>query len=588
MYKNFVEKINELYNIILQPLNSINKLAVINDYKIMLNIEKKVSFSDEYYKFSRLNKEDGVVYTPVEISIFIIKNLIKPEDIINNPYLKILDPACGCGNLIIPCFKYLRELFTENLHEINSKNDMELKVEDISKHIIDNNLYGIDIDVNALKILMLDLFATSGYINKNNFLNKDFLVDSTEEKFHVFIGNPPYVGHKLVDREYSKLLKEKYKGIYKDKGDISYCFFKRAIDKINEKGKLCFITSRYFLESQSGEELRKILKEKTTINKIIDFYGIRPFKNVGIDPAIIFLSNEKIDENRLEVIRPLRIKGKNKNDFYQSLFINKNKNYKSFFILQRELTDKGWMLIGKSEMNIIKKIEKRSYNILGNICDSYQGIITGCDKAFVIDNEIIVKENIETDIIKPWIKSSFVQKNKIEGEKKFLIYSNLIENEEKYPNSINYIAEYKEKLSGRRECKKGLRKWYELQWGRKKEIFEKEKIIFPYKASSNRFVLDKGSYFSADVYSLVLKKDTIFTYRYLLYILNSKLYEFYFKTFSKKLGEDLFEYYPNKIMELHIPYISNYCGEEDEAYLYEFFELTKEEIGILEGAIKYQ
>ncbi|MDW8799978.1 N-6 DNA methylase [Clostridium sp. A1-XYC3] len=582
MFENFMKKIDDLYNIILQRSDSINKLAAIDSYRIMLNIEEKNSFSDEYYKFSRINKEDGVVYTPYEIAVFIIENLIKPEDIINNPYLKILDPACGCGNLIVPCFKYLRELFLRNLQEINYKNHMSLKEEDITTHIIDYNLHGTDIDVKALKILLIDLYSISGYIKESNFAAKDFLVDNIEEKFDIFIGNPPYVGHKLVDREYSRLLKEKYKGIYKDKGDISYCFFKKAINNMSKKGKLSFITSRYFLESQSGEELRRILKGETTIHKIVDFYGIRPFKKVGIDPTIIFLSNEKVEENRIEVIKPLITKGKGKNGFYDSLFINKGNSYKSFSILERDLEDKGWSLISEKEKNIIRKIEKKGYDTLGNICNSYQGIITGCDKAFVIDDEIILKEDIEKGIVKPWIKSSFIQQNRIEGERQFLIYSNLIDKEEEYPNSIRYISEYKERLANRRECKKGFRKWYELQWGRKQEIFEGEKIIFPYKASSNRFALDKGSYFSADVYSLVLKEKGVLTYDYLLYILNSKVYEFYFKTFGKKLGEDLFEYYPNKLMELTIPYIEDCTGNEDDTYLYDYFGLTEEEIGIIE------
>lgn len=590
MYENFIKTINELYNIILQPVNNYNKIMAIKECKNMLDISDETGFSHEYYKFNGLNKEKGIVYTPEEISQFIIKESIKAEDIISNPNIKIVDPACGCGNLIIPCFKYLKEIFIENLYTINRKNNINLKEEDITKHIIDNNLYGFDIDSDALKILLLDLFNIAGYINNNNFQIKDFLLDNLDKKFDVFIGNPPYVGHKSVDREYSKHLKETYKGIYKDKGDISYCFFKKAIKILNDKGKLSFITSRYFLESPSGEELRCILKENTRLYKIVDFYGIRPFKKAGVDPAIIFLINEKASENKadktgIEVIKPISSIGENKKDFYEALFLNKNKKYKRFYVPSDSLSNNGWALIDKRERNIIKKIEQKSITILENICESYQGIITGCDNAFVIDHNIIIDKNIELDIIKPWIKSSYIYKDQVAGENKFLIYSNLIKNEENYPNAINYIMNYKEKLINRRECKKGSRKWYELQWGRNGEIFEKEKIIFPYKSSSNRFVLDKGSYFSADVYALVLKEDTVLSYNYLLYLLNSKLYEFYFKTFAKKLGENLFEYYPNKIMKLCIPYIEKYNNEIDEAYLYKFFELTEEEIDIIENAV---
>ena len=48
---------------------------------------------------------------------------------------------------------------------------------------------------------------------------------SDEEKFDYILGNPPYVGIKAIDKEYSKKLKEAYKNVYIDKGDLSYCFF---------------------------------------------------------------------------------------------------------------------------------------------------------------------------------------------------------------------------------------------------------------------------------------------------------------------------------------------------------------------------
>lgn len=586
MDKRFVKKVRELYDLILQPIDNAYKTIAIDNSKAELGIQKNNKFSDEYYKFNGLNKEKGVVYTPEEISLFIIKEALKPGDVINNPNIKILDPACGCGNFIIPCFQYLKELFNGNLDLINKKNHMNLKREDITKHIIDNNLYGFDIDDDALMVLLVDLFIISGYINERNFKNKDFLLDSIDVNFNVIIGNPPYVGHKSVNKEYSKRLKENYKGIYKDKGDISYCFFKRALEKMECKGKLSFITSRYFIESPSGEELRKILLEKTTLYKIIDFYGIRPFKNAGVDPAIIFFTNEEISRSetaKIEVIKPINSTGKNKKDFYEALFLNGNNNYKKFHVPSKNLDNKGWILVDEKQRDIIKKIEEKSHCALEDICDSYQGIITGCDKAFVLDYNMIIEQNIERNIIKPWIKSSFIHKGQVSGESKFLIYSDLIDNEQEYPNAINYIIEHKERLMNRRECKKGLRKWYELQWGRNGEIFEKEKIIFPYKSNNNRFALDKGSYFSADVYSLVLKENTTFSYSYLLYLLNSKLYEFYFKAIGKKLGEDLFEYYPNKLMKLCIPYIKDYNSQMDESYLYKFFQLTKDEINIVES-----
>lgn len=534
MINIFIKYIEEIYNIILQPIdNEYKKLAILK-YKKVLEIENS-SFGDYYYKFVQLDREKGVVYTPFEIANYMVKSTVKARDIIQNPYIKIIDPACGSGNIIIPCYKYLLELYEKNLEAINENNNINLTQNTIASHIVKYNLFGFDIDKNALKVLMMDLYSLSGCINKNNFLNKDFLLDNDEMGFDIFISNPPYVGQKSVNREYSMKLKNIYKEVYKDKGDISYCFFQKALININKGGKLAFITSRYFLEAPSGEELRKVLKELCCLEKIVDFYGIRPFKKAGIDPVIVFLTKLQKNESIIEVIKPNHSKGIDKKLFYKSLFLGEGENYKKFFIEKSALNNKGWVLRDEKERKIINKIEKHSFTTLSNICNSYQGIITGCDNAFILDEELIEKENIEKNILRPWIKSSYINKNEIKKGEKFIIYSDFISNECDYKNAIEHIGKYKQRLMNRRECVKGIRKWYGLQWGRDINIFEGKKIIFPYKAEKNRFALDNGSFFSADVYAIRLKENVPFTYEYLLLLLNSKIYEFYFKTFAKSL-----------------------------------------------------
>lgn len=580
----FREKIKELYTLLLNPIDAMFKLIAIEAFKKEFKIQDNKTIGEYYYDSLKNNKEKGIVYTPYPIAKYIIENTVTSVDIINNPFIKIIDPACGVGNLLIPCFLHLANLYKENLKEINVKNKLELKEEDISSHIIENNIYGFDIDTIAIQILQIDLFYHSNSNISYNLINEDFLLWKEDNKFDIFIGNPPYVGPKFIDKDYSIVLKEKFKEIYKDKSDLSYCFFKKALDTLNNKGQISFITSRYFLESSSGKELRKALNENTHIRRIIDFYGIRPFKGVGIDPVIIFMEKHRGSFGEVEVIKPLSDKGRKDDRFYSSLFLNEGEDYNRFYIKQSTLQGERWILRSYEVKNIIKKIENKCNVKLIDICTSHQGIITGCDKAFVVRNEIIEDENLEKELLKPWIKSSFIKQNQVNRQNSFIIYSDLIEDESQYPNCMKHISPYKEKLSSRRECLKGVRKWYQLQWGRNKEIFDDHKIIFPFKASSNKFSLDFGSYFSADVYALKLKEKSEFTYEFLLFILNSKIYEFYFKTFAKKLGEDLYEYYPNNLMKLLIPpinEISTHCEEE----LYKYFLLTTEEIELINQSI---
>lgn len=579
MMENFVKKIKEVIEIMNSPIDSMFKKIAMDSFKKNLGIEEDKTISEYYYEIAKNNKEKGVVYTPYAMAKYLVKNSIVMEDIINNPFLRIVDPACGTGNLLIQCFHHLKEIYKSNIDWINKKNSLDLNMDNINKHIIANNLFGFDIDKVALEILKLDLFLDSGEITKNLF-NEDFLFENRDINYNIVIGNPPYIGPKSIDKEYSVILKERYNEVFKDKSDISYCFFKKSIDVLVEGGKLAFITSRYFLESLSGKDLRRIIRERMSIYKLIDFYGSRPFKGVGIDPVIIFMEKNQYKEGEFEVIKPLSDKGRKDDNFYSSIFLNKGEDFHRFFVDQKSLQVDPWIIRDNQVKNIISKIEDGCEYYLSDICTSHQGIITGCDRAFVLQRETAEKEGIEEEILKPWIKGSYIRKNEVLKQNSYLIYSDSIKDEEKYPRAIEHISEYKEKLFMRRECAKGFRKWYQLQWGRTQNIFEERKIIFPFKASSNKFALDEGCYFSADVYALRLKENSEFSYEFLLFLLNSKLYEFYFKAFAKKLGEDLYEYYPNNLMKLKIPSIKSFKDYSEEE-LYSYFNTTEEEQNII-------
>lgn len=533
---------------------SLDNYYLSNLYERGLDEEKKKRF--------------GIFYTPKYVIDYMVRSILKNHDFKSKPYLKILDLSCGCGNFLLEVYDILYEKF----YFLKD----ELKIEDIHKHIVKNCLYGVDIDKNAINILKSSLKNKSIDSDFDEFniycfdsLNLNGLDENLKQtffygEFDYIIGNPPYIGHKNLESDYKKFLLNNYSEVYKDKSDIYFCFYKRIIDLLKKGGVASIITPRYFLESQSGSFIRDYIIKNIKIKEVIDFNGFNVFKNASI-ASCIFTMEKNSDYSSFNFFRFNNIDCRAASIKNIELFKNDEKFFTKININQCDLNE-NWIIDKKENIKLFNIIEKNCKFKLKDICVSFQGVITGCDKAFVLNKDDSKKENIEMDILRNWVKNKNINKYFIGDTNLKLIYSNDIVSEDDYLNSINHIKKYKNKLENRRECKKNIRKWYELQWGRDKSMFERKKIMYPYKSNENKFAIDENNSFcSADVYSFYIKKEyeKDFSYEYLVGILNSSVYDKYFKVFAKKMGKNLYDYYPNKVMDISIFKDENYLNIEN-------------------------
>ncbi len=549
----FICKVNEIKPLASTLSNNVsnnNIMGILNEYSIFdlgnLEIEDRVySLMSEFkstvthnnfipaklYELLLTSKEKkmlGQVYTPFHIVESMLSETFEVEKI--NKDMKILDPSCGGGYFLIEALKKIRDKAVQESLDIDDK------------YILENMVYGIDIDNFSIFLTKMGLIFNSCLTSADfNIINTDFLTccDDLNASFNIIIGNPPYIGHKQIRKEYKHLLKNRYPEVFYDKSDISYCFFKRGKELLKVNGILCLITSRYFMEAMYADKLRSYIKNNFSIISIVDFNGFKAFKGAMISPAIITLSNKILNKNMFSYVK----------------YNIDNLKIDNFSYGQTKLENKGWIILNESEERLFHRIENQCNTYIRNVCNIKQGIITGLDKAFIVGDEEIEKYQLENVLLKKWIKNSNISKTNISYKNLYIIYTNMIENEEEYPNTMKYLQPYKDILINRRECKKGLRKWYELQWGRIQSDFESPKILFPYKSDSNNFCFDKGEYYcSADVY-FINELHGDLSFEYLQNYLNSNIFEFYFKCQAKKVGSNLFEYYPNKLnfMKIYLP-----------------------------------
>ncbi|MFX0008920.1 MAG: Eco57I restriction-modification methylase domain-containing protein [Candidatus Hermodarchaeota archaeon] len=296
----------------------------------------------------------GVIYTPFQIAQFMIKNAFKIylesyntkighddhnknlsniNGILQNNLstnskfairinnIKILDPSCGSGRFLVTIAEFLFEIIKSLKKDESSY--------DIKRHIIETNIFGIDIEKKACiisKLRLLNwLFSTenidfSHFIYNNpvnfekldsfleefklnyNISNDDFLLQDIHDKFDIIIGNPPYVENKkILDSEYKKQLTRRFTSAYK-LYDLSTLFIECAIGLLkNNHGVLAFLTPNKFLAADHGIKLREILLDNTHIKEIINISSLPIFKRISAYPIILFLLSKSNKSNLISI-----------------------------------------------------------------------------------------------------------------------------------------------------------------------------------------------------------------------------------------------------------------------------------------------
>jgi type I restriction-modification system DNA methylase subunit len=165
-----------------------------------------------------VRKAGGVYYTPKYIVDYIVKNTVgkviegkTPKQI---EKLRILDPACGSGSFLIGAFQYLIDyhvryltahpkeahihpLFPDLIRDGNPSADGPRLSVRLKARILRHNLYGVDIDPQAVEITMMSLYLKALEGEKSQLPPKQSLLP--ELKYNIICGNS-LIGPDIYDQ----------------------------------------------------------------------------------------------------------------------------------------------------------------------------------------------------------------------------------------------------------------------------------------------------------------------------------------------------------------------------------------------------
>ncbi|CUH93995.1 hypothetical protein P22_0057 [Propionispora sp. 2/2-37] len=239
-----------------------------------------------YERLSRKKRIQGVYYTPGKIVDFIIAHTLEQFDVIENPDIRILDPACGCGFFLLKAYDVLFEKLSQNSELLNQKFPLrDWSPEGIHRHILQNNLWGSDIDEQAIEIACIGLQLKQ--VKTRNIVNHLIVYDSLqrpedaenlplavrhfwEQRYECVLGNPPYLsfglrGAKQMSADYRAYLRQAYPESAEYKLSYYVLFMQRGIELLCPNGRLGFIVPDSFLLGRYYSKIRKYIMEHTLI-----------------------------------------------------------------------------------------------------------------------------------------------------------------------------------------------------------------------------------------------------------------------------------------------------------------------------------
>lgn len=578
--------------------------------------EKKIEIGLQEEDYIRENKKKKIVKE-------LIARLKEYRDWLLN--LTILDPACGSGaflnealNFLIQEHRYIDELENKLLGG-------ELEYQNVENSILENNLFGVDINEESVEIAKLSLWLRSAKpLRKLNDLSNNLkcgnsLVDNVEiagdkafdwqkefpkvfERggFDIVIGNPPYIQLCIDGGRLAKMFEGLGFKTFARTGDIYVLFYEKGTQLLKENGLLAFISSNKWMRAGYGEKLREF------------FAGLEPYILIDLGPGVF--ESATVDTNILFLKKSKATKEHNLRAVTVKATSDEKQNFA--YILEKEgttlkkLTKDAWAILSDAEMKLKEKIERIGTPLKDWNINIYRGILTGFNKAFIIDgkkkDELIAEDPRSAEIIKPILRGRDIKRYKAEFADLHIIttFPALKLDIEKYSAIKKYFESFGKRLlqigeKGTR--KKTGNKWFETQDQiTYYEEFEKEKIVWNRIADSINFCFADRSSFVLDS-TFFLSNCPVY---YFLCVLNTKLIKYWIKNNAASLGEGV---YGAKIYieNLPIPRISEEAQQpfvekvneilaikevggdsssierEIDQMVYALYDLTAEEIAIV-------
>lgn len=574
----------------------LGKVVVATDHRV--RIEEK----------PEVRKAGGVYYTLKYIVDYIVANTVGKLILDKTPKqiaaLRFADIACGSGSFLIGVYEclldyhknYYQKKYAGRTEPLDARNEDFGLVEyrdgqwgltlKLKQDILLNNIYGVDIDRQAVEVTQLSLFLkmledetlnstqvrqgalfskvlpdlSKNIICGNSLIGTDILTGQLfsfeEEKklnpmdyetafpsimrsggFDAIVGNPPYVRIQALKEtspasvmHFSKKYISGRSGNY----DLYVIFIERGLSLISQNGKMGYIIPNKFFNTDYGENIRSVITKDKYLSKIIDFGHSQIFRDATTYTCLLFLAKEENYE-------------------FEYCKITDNENIFDCKFSKLESNNFGsakWSFASDIDSQIISKLKLDAYLLIELPASISRGSSTGNDKIFVLEkrgekffNDLGEEVLIEKGILKkPIYATDFTRYFFKQSSKYYLIFPYVLTDTEaklmtekdlqkQFPLAYSYLVNKKSLLKERKQ----FAEWYGYSAPRSLKLHNEANLVIPLLADHGIFSAlpeNKSEYtlMASGGFSITLKASS--DQNYILGLLNSKLLFWYLTKLS--------------------------------------------------------
>ncbi len=474
-------------------------------------------------------KITGSHFTPPQLAQFLAQRIVLSLGTTHKS-LRILDPACGDGELLLA----LAQLLPSN---VLSKSEL-IGIDPNATAIAVAKKRLEDIPARQIQLRVADFLQINlDGIQQPSLFDAEQIRSPSLEAVDVIIANPPYVRTQHLGSRKSRELA----AIFSITGrvDLAHAFMIAMAQHLKPKGVLGVIVSNKLLFTKSGTSVRESLATTFDLAEVIDLGDTKLF-SAAILPAIIVGQKRatspshrgrsvsdpdfvRVYENRRQAEEATPMPS-----IFHAFNSGKAGNYcvqnRCYTLAKGTLSipasyDEPWSLITDTEQTWIRAIHEHTQLRIQDMFKVRVGIKTTADEVFIRDHWDNLPQDLrpEDTLLHPLISHDIAARwTPIrENMHRHVLYPHEIRHHKRvpidltqYPKAAKYLESHRARLEAREYIMRSHRKWYEIWVPQDPSLWSQPKIVFPDISDEPKFFFDElGCIVDGDSYWFTFGPD---------------------------------------------------------------------------------